>query len=131
LGEPGRSNLDTLGLAAPEDPGARVASPETVLLGPSMPMPHITQSRSKPPVLSPGRWLTAPSNASSAPGASYSSGVDFTGAGIPNGTAIGRGKLEGTRARLLALVADGATKGKYEGVIRHVVGLWMIGADEV
>jgi hypothetical protein len=53
----------------------------------------------------------APSNMPSAPGASCTSGDDSSSACVPRGT--------------------NATKGKYRGDTKRVVGLWKIGVDEV
>jgi hypothetical protein len=118
LGEPGRSNQDTPEPTAPKDSGAGVASLRAALAEALMPMPRVTQSRSKPLASSPGRglvpstsMLTVPGDVPSALGAFNTSGTDSFGAGVHHGT--------------------DATKGKYGGDTRRVAGRWMIVADEV
>jgi hypothetical protein len=65
--------------------------------------------------------LTVPSDVPSALGASRTSDIESSGAGVPRGTATGRGELKGTRARPATLTTDDATKGRYGGITRCVV----------
>jgi hypothetical protein len=113
-GHPGWSMLDTLGPTMLEDSGAGVASPGVSLLRTQIQVPQMTKHRSVPLASSPGfglsqstSMLMVPGGTSSAPGASHTSGIGSSGAGISHSTATDHGKVEKTIARSPRLMACG------------------------
>jgi hypothetical protein len=115
LGEPGWYSLDTLGLAAPEDPGAGATSPGTALPGRPASVLCITKSRSKLPTTS---MPMAPCVAQPAP---CTLGTHAT---------TDRGKPKVTTARSHELAVDDAIKGRHGGIAGWAVDRRATGTNE-